>query len=76
MNNDWFDECRKFATKTNSLESFDRCIDRVKNLGRKTGFNFYRPMVQRTPEMLEFEAGGLYGGIVYRADCNEWTMHT
>ena len=75
-NTEWLAECRNFAHKTDSYESFRECLHRVMDLGKNTGYAYHRPMFQKDPTMIEFNAGGLYGGIVYHESENKWSIHT
>lgn len=74
--NEWFIQCEKKARETNSLESFLKCVARVQKFGKISGYHWYRPLFQNDPIIIEWAAGGLYGGIVYHESENIWSVHT
>lgn len=73
----WYVACRRHAMATDSLESFQQAVSRVTDLhgGDPTTVEYFRPMFQSEPTMIEFSAGGLYGGICYH-EGSGWSVNT
>lgn len=73
---EWFDECKAKAADTDSLNSFELCVARVKEIGQKTGVAWFRPMFSFEADALDWSAGGMHGGIIYDRGSNVWRVHT
>lgn len=80
-NIEWYNECLAHAKKTDSLESFKRCVNRVgeiqnpDNLASGLGaVQWFRPMCHNEPTQLEFSTTRLYGCIAIHN--GNWSINT
>lgn len=75
----WYVECRKHAVETGTLESFQQAVERVTSLAERTGnsiedVEYFRPMCQNEPVILEFSTGKYYGAVALHS--KTWSVNT
>lgn len=73
---DWLNQCRDYAKKTGTEESFEECVSRVLVLGKDSGVTWHMPFFQTDPTSVEWQAGGMYGSITFHKSQNIWSIHT
>lgn len=79
-NIEWYNECLAHATETDSLESFNRCVQRVGEIHENAGggglgtVQWFRPMCHNEPTQLEFSTTKLYGCIAIHN--GNWSVNT
>jgi len=73
---EWLEKCKQHAIETGTLESFEQCMDRVRELSPESGPEWFVPLCHHQPTLIEFQGTTMYGGVYYHGSVHGWSTNT